>query len=83
MLLLEALARHLDNTEPIDGFSEAKIRNYYLLNPLEDGERKFKLLLTQTDRQSLIAVVQQKTFPAEYSHRIRQNFDFFIKRYKT
>ncbi len=40
-LLLEALARHLGDSEPIDGFSAKKIRNYYLLNPLEDGERGF------------------------------------------
>ena len=36
-LLLEALARHLGDSEPVDGFSAKKIRNYFLLNPLEDG----------------------------------------------
>src|SRR3954454_16909747 len=46
-LLLEALARRLGDTEPVDGFSSNKIRHYYLLNPLEEGERGFKLLLTQ------------------------------------
>src|ERR1700730_16592822 len=53
-LLLEALARHLADDEPVDGFSAKKIRSYYLLNPLEEGERGFKLLLTQTDKDSLI-----------------------------
>ena len=38
-LLLEALARHLGDTEPVDGYSAKKIRSYYLLNPLEDGDR--------------------------------------------
>ena len=56
-LLLEALARQLGNTELIDGFSAKKIRNYYLLNPLEDGDRGFKLLLTQTDKETLLARV--------------------------
>ena len=37
-LLLEALARQLGDTEPLDGFSAKKLRSYYLLNPLEDGE---------------------------------------------
>jgi len=32
-LLLEVLARHLGDSEPVDGFSAKKIRNYYLLNP--------------------------------------------------
>ena len=38
-LLLEALSRHLGDSEPVEGFSAKKFRNYYLLNPLEDGER--------------------------------------------
>ena len=52
MLILEALARHLGEAEPVDGFSARKLRSYYLLNPLEEGERAFKLLLTQTDKVS-------------------------------
>lgn len=76
-LLLEALARHLGDREPVDGFSAKKIRNYFLLNPLEDGERHFKLVLTQTDKDSLTAIVQQKALPAEISVRITQNFELF------
>lgn len=76
-LLLEVLARHLGNTEPVDGFSAKKLRNYYLLNPLEEGERGFKLLLTQTDKTSLLAVVQQKPWPSEHSIRLKTNFEFF------
>jgi uncharacterized protein with ParB-like and HNH nuclease domain/predicted transport protein len=77
MLVLEALARHLGESEPVDGFSAKKLRNYYLLNPLEEGERGFKLLLTQTDKHSLLALVQQKPQPAEASLRVTQNFMFF------
>lgn len=77
MLIIEALARHLGGDEPIDGFSAKKLRNYYLLNPLEEGERGFKLLLTQTDKQSLLALLQQKPQPAEPSLRIMENFEFF------
>ncbi|MDB9845793.1 DUF262 domain-containing protein [Acidimicrobiales bacterium] len=76
-LLLEALARHLGDAEPVDGYSAKKIRSYYLLNPLEAGDREFKLLLTQTDKESLIAVVQQKQLPVDHSLRIEQNFEFF------
>ena len=65
MLILEALARHLGSTEPMDGFSAKKLRSYYLLNPLEDGERGYKLLLTQTDKASMLALVQQKPEPME------------------
>ena len=80
MLILEALAKRVGNGEPVDGFSAEKLRSYYLLNPLEEGERGFKLLLTQTDKQSLLALMQQKPQPAEPSLRIMENFDFFEKR---
>ena len=76
-LLLEALARHLGDTEPVDGFSARKIRSYYLLNPLEEGERGFKLVLTQTDKDSLICLVQQKALPKDHSVRIESNFELF------
>jgi len=76
-LLLEALARHLGDEEPVDGFSAKKLRNYYLVNPLEDDERRFKLLLTQTDKDSLLSLIQQKPEPADTSIRINQNFAFF------
>ena len=79
MLILEALARHLGNEEPVEGFSAKKLRNYYLLNPLEEDERGFKLILTQTDKQSLIALMRQMTPPAERSVRIMENFAFFEK----
>ena len=83
MLILEALARRVGGSEPVDGFSAKKLRNYYLLNPLEEGERRFKLLLTQTDRQSLLAFVQQKPQPVEFSLRIAENFAFFEKQVRT
>ena len=80
MLILEALARHVGDSEPVDGFSAKKLRNYYLLNPLEEGDRAFKLLLTQTDKHSLLALMQQKPEPPESSFRIGQNFAFFEER---
>ena len=79
MLILEALARRLGSEEPVDGFSAKKIRNYYLLNPLEEGKRGFKLILTQTDEQSLLALMQQRSQPAEPSIRITDSFEFFEK----
>lgn len=77
MLIVEALSRHIGNSEPMDGFSAKKLRSYYLLNPLEEGERGYKLLLTQTDKHSMLALVQQKTQPADASLRINENFAFF------
>ncbi len=77
MLLIEALSRHLGEEEVFDGFSAMKLRNYYLLNPYESGEKGFKLLLTETDKDSLLALIKQRPMPENYSHRIMENFTFF------
>ena len=77
MLILEALARHVRDGEPVDGFSARKLREYYLLNSLEENERGFKLLLTQTDKASLIALMQQQPLPTEASLRVTESFEFF------
>ena len=81
-LIVEALARHLGDSEPFDGFSAKKLRSYYLLNPLEDDERRYKLLLTQTDKQSLLSIMDQKSLPAEHSLRLKEMFDYFEKQVK-
>lgn len=76
-LIIEALCRHLGDSEPLEGFSARKLRHYYLLNDLEEGERGFKLLLTQTDKESLLALLRQKQWPENHSLRLKENFDFF------
>ena len=82
-LILEALSRSLDGSEPVDGFSAKKIRNYYLLNKEEEDERGFRLLLTQTDKDSLITLMQQREMPQLYSIRIKENFEFFVDKIKS
>lgn len=76
-LILAALAKAVGDKEPFDGFSRRKIENYYLQNPEESGERRFKLLLTQTDKLSLTAIVDKQEQPKEYSLRVTQNFRLF------
>jgi len=76
-LLIAALAKALGDTEPVDGFSPRKLRNYYLLNPEESGERHYKLILSQTDRASLTAIVGDAEQPKEYSLRVTQNYELF------
>lgn len=78
-LLIEALARALGDTEPMDGFSAAKLRAYYLSNHLESGDRFYKLLLSQTDSASLKALVKQAPPPKEPSLRVTQNFELFAE----
>lgn len=79
-ILLEALARALGENEPLDGFSEKKIRNKYLSNPDETDERQYKLLLSDTDKDSLMALIRGAALPKNHSLRIKENFEFFTEK---
>lgn len=76
-LLLAALAKAVADSEPFDGFSSRKIKNYYLVNPEETGDRHYKLLLSQTDKASLTALVGDGEPPQQPSIRINANFESF------
>ncbi|MCL5067208.1 MAG: DUF262 domain-containing protein, partial [Thaumarchaeota archaeon] len=77
MLLLEALARYLEQHESLDVISPEDIRGDFLLNERKKGNDRFKLLLTQSDRETLCALVTQKDLPREPSIRMMANFQLF------
>lgn len=84
-LLLAALAARLEGMpegerEPIDGFSPKKIRNRYLLNDDEEGERQYKLILSQGDKAALIAILQGVEPAPDPSTRVISNHQFFVDR---
>ncbi len=83
MLILEALARHVGDGEPVPDFSAEKIRNWHLIVPENSGERRFRLALTQTDKQTLFALLSQKPQPKDFSRRIAKNFAFFEEQMQT
>jgi uncharacterized protein with ParB-like and HNH nuclease domain/predicted transport protein len=81
-LILTALADRLeqlpeDQREPWDGFSPKKIRNRYLLNDDEDDERQFKVILSQSDKQALIAILQGADPPGDMVTRVIDNYEYF------
>ena len=76
-LLLAALQRAVGDDEPATGFSASKIRNYFLVNPEEKGQSHHKLILSQTDKDTLTALVDHSPLPAEKSVRIAENYAFF------
>ena len=85
-LLLTALAEVLsdlpeEQQEPIEGFAPAMIREYYLINRLLREEKHFKLLLSDTDRDTLKALVDPTAavLPQVSSVRIQANHQFFLE----
>jgi uncharacterized protein with ParB-like and HNH nuclease domain/predicted transport protein len=84
-LLLTALADVLDGLpedqqEPIEEFAPAIIRETYLTRRHQKGDKRFKLLLSDTDRITLMALVDPTAaaLPAEPSIRIKENHQFFL-----
>lgn len=89
-LLLTALADVLDavpedQQEPIEEFAPAIIRETYLTRRHQKGDKRFKLLLSDTDRVTLIALVDPTAaaLPAEPSIRIQENHQFFLEQLRA
>lgn len=76
-LLLVALMHRLQAEGLDTPVSAAEIEDYYLTNRHGKGEQRYKMLLTQTDKDTLIALLDGKPMPENASHRIVENFAFF------
>lgn len=82
-LLLSALSELLDEeNEIIEGFSKNQLRDFYLIDPRKKDDKKYKLILSQTDKDTLIALVDKSkvNFPKDYSFRVKANYEFFQKK---
>ena len=77
-LLLLAL-RDYAASNPECGVNPNKITNTLLVNQYESGDRKYKLILTQSDKEMLIAKLENKPTPMEKKSRVLENYDFFFQ----
>ncbi len=80
-LLFIALRDHLnDEDEFLKKFSRQKIQNRYLINSDEKGDKKFKLILSEPDRNTLLSLIDKdRRKPSEPSLKIMENFKLFEK----
>ncbi|WRD28110.1 DUF262 and DUF1524 domain-containing protein [Helicobacter pylori] len=78
-LLLIALRNRLsDEDEFLEKFSRQKIQNRYLINSDEKGDKKFKLILSEPDRDTLLSLIDEnKRKPSELSLKIMEIFKLF------
>ncbi|WP_181227274.1 DUF262 and DUF1524 domain-containing protein [Helicobacter pylori] len=78
-LLFIALRDHLnDEDEFLEKFSHQKIQNRYLINSDEKGDKKFKLILSEPDRDTLLSLIDKdRRKPSEPSLKIMENFKLF------
>ncbi|WRC03760.1 DUF262 and DUF1524 domain-containing protein [Helicobacter pylori] len=79
MLLFIALRNHLnDEDEFLEKFSRQKIQNRYLINSDKDGDNKFRLILSESDKDTLLSLIDKdRRKPSEPSLKIVENFELF------
>lgn len=79
-LLLIALRDYLnDEDEFLEKFSREKIESY-LINSDKDGDKKFRLILSESDKDTLLSLIDKnKRKPSEPSLKIMENFKLFEK----
>ncbi|WRA94948.1 DUF262 and DUF1524 domain-containing protein [Helicobacter pylori] len=77
-LLFIALRDHLnDEDEFLEKFSREKIESY-LINSDKDGDKKFRLILSESDKDTLLSLIDEnKRKPSEPSLKIMENFKLF------
>ncbi|RKV44615.1 DUF262 domain-containing protein [Helicobacter pylori] len=80
-LLCIALRNHSsDEVEILKKFSRQKIQNRYLINSDEKGDKKFKLILSEPDKDTLLFLIDKdRRKPSEPSLKIVENFKLFEK----
>lgn len=79
-LLLLALMRRLEAEELDVPISANELEDYYLRNRYGKGDLSYKMLLTRTDKETLISLLENKDLPDSVSVRIKDNFEFFTER---
>lgn len=79
-LLLLAL-RNCAIKNPDDSTINARrIDNMLLKNEYEDGDERYKMLLTETDRDILISLIEGKQIMEDTRSRLIENYNFFASK---
>lgn len=76
-ILIAAIAEFIKTNEVDIETNYNKLQNYYLLNAEEEGDLKYKLLLTRRDKETLIDLIKGVPLKAEHSLRVHENFKYF------
>jgi uncharacterized protein with ParB-like and HNH nuclease domain/predicted transport protein len=76
-LLITALADFISYHPDLLETNATKLKNYYLFNAEEDGDLRYKLLLTRRDKQTLIELLSGITPSEPASQRLLENYRFF------
>ena len=81
-LMLLAICKVLSQKETDESSVEnsivntKKLLNYYLINSEEEGDLRYKIILTKSDKDTLISLIDNKELPNNYSKNILTNYNY-------
>ncbi|GAA8501418.1 DUF262 and DUF1524 domain-containing protein [Helicobacter pylori] len=79
LLLIALRNRSSEEVEILEKFSRKKVESY-LINSDKDGDKKFRLILSESDKDTLLSLIDKnKRKPSEPSLKIVENFKLFEK----
>lgn len=76
-LLLLALRDYAIANPKDQSINAGRIDNVLLKNEYESGDERYKLLLTETDRDTLISMIERKPIPTGTKSKLIDNYKFF------
>ena len=79
-LLLLALRDYAIKDPSDTTINARRIDNMLLKNEYESGDERYKLLLTETDRDILISLVEEKPISESIRSRLIENYNFFANK---
>lgn len=79
-LLLLALRDYAIKNPSDTTINARRIDNMLLKNEYEIGDERYKLLLTETDRDILISLVEEKPIKEGTRSRLIENYNFFVRK---
>lgn len=82
-LLLIALRDYAVSHPEDTTINSKRIDNMLLKNEYESGDERYKLLLTETDRDILVNLVEDKPIPEDTNSRLLANHKFFCDQIAT
>ncbi|MEM3561592.1 MAG: DUF262 and DUF1524 domain-containing protein [Nitrososphaeria archaeon] len=75
-LILSVLSKKLEE-HPVGEMNSEKLKNYFLVNNNEEGDKRFKLVLTKSDKETLFRIIDHKDL-TDGSERIIENYKYFV-----
>lgn len=83
MLLLLALRDYVFIHREEKSINWKKINNSFLKNPDEDDDSQYKLLLTETDKDILISLIEKRPIDENLNSRLISNYNYFFSNIKN